>query len=164
MHSSYTTLGRDLRSTFDEIMSQMEGQRAEINTLRSQLQGAARQAVEESQLSSAQVKQLAEEERRVLDVERQQLFSQIKSLIEEADQKRADRWQRGLAGIETGVTSSAAALDLVRSSYSEKMDVWDEKEKEFVGHVDVARNTVAQRIDVDRDVSIRVPRHQDIQS
>jgi DNA phosphorothioation-dependent restriction protein DptG len=138
---------------FGDILRQVETQRAEIGTLRSQLQEAARQAVEDTQSSSTRMQMLMEVEQEAAEAERSQLFSKLKSLIEETDQKRADRIRKGIDGVKSDMTSSSDALELARASYSTSMDIWDEKEGKLVERITTSHEGVDNRMRCDWTVS-----------
>lgn len=134
-------------------MDHVERQRNEICGLQSQLGEAVHRAVGENIASSSRIEQMMEEEKQAAEAERLQLFSQIKYLIEEADQNRVERIRKSIDVIRTDMTSSTNTLELARSSHSSKMDTWEKKENDLVEQITASCEDVENRMQCDWSVS-----------
>ena len=97
LHTSYSSLGRDFKSIFEELVKHLEGQRAESQALRQELDEALQaKSMAEEELSS-RLKDTLREQQVQATTDRQQLLSQISALIESSGKGRIDGGRQRLA-------------------------------------------------------------------
>ncbi|ORY54857.1 P-loop containing nucleoside triphosphate hydrolase protein, partial [Pseudomassariella vexata] len=81
LHTSYSTLGKDFKSIFEELLKHITSQKQESDRLRQQLQGASESIFQTNASISARIQEVINEERKQAAEDRQKLLMQISSLI-----------------------------------------------------------------------------------
>ncbi|KAF7164002.1 hypothetical protein CNMCM5623_008641 [Aspergillus felis] len=149
LHASYSTLGKDLKSMFEDMVAHVNSQRAEINQLRLQLQEANQQAVEANRRASAHLAQTLEEENAHAEAERDNLMSQIRSLIEESRQRQFGRLKGRVDGLRTDIMSSGDSLEQSTAHYDRQVDEWVFKSEQFAKDVIASRDEFKTKMQSD---------------
>ncbi|GIK04279.1 kinesin motor protein cin8 [Aspergillus viridinutans] len=149
LHASYSTLGKDLKSMFEDMVVHVNSQKAEINQLRLQLQEANQQAVEANRRASAHLAQTLEEENAQAEAERDNLMSQIRSLIEESRQRQFGRLKGRVEGLRTDIMSSGDSLEQATAHYDRQVDEWVFKSEQFAKDVIASRDEVKTKMQSD---------------
>ncbi|RHZ53732.1 putative kinesin family protein (BimC) [Aspergillus thermomutatus] len=149
LHASYSTLGKDLKSMFEDMVAHVNTQKAEINQLRLQLQEANQQAVEANRRASAHLAQTLEEENTHAEAERDNLMSQIKSLIEESRQRHFGRLKGRVECLRTDIMSSGDSLEQATAHYDRQVDEWVFKSEQFAKDVIASRDEVKTKMQSD---------------
>lgn len=154
LHSSYSTLGKDFKSMFENMASHLDQQKSEVNRLRHELQQANRELVESNREASLNLAQVLEEEQANSRTERENLMSQIRSLMEESSQRQSSRLRNKVEGLRNDITSSADALEHATSQHDRQVDEWIFKEEQFGKDVTESRNEIKTRMRNDWEVRI----------
>ncbi|KAL8650038.1 MAG: hypothetical protein Q9226_005314, partial [Calogaya cf. arnoldii] len=149
LHTSYSSLGRDFKAIFEELVKHVNTQKAEADELRSQISTAARSAVQAEANMSSRLDSVLKEERAQAAEDRQNLLSQISLLVTNSGQAQDARWQSKINGIKTELTSSRSELESAEKKYSDSMGVWSEKENLLVEEVVKSRETLKSRMKKD---------------
>lgn len=155
LHNSYSTLGKDFKTIFEDLVKHITVQRSENDNLRLQLQSATRTIAlqEASMLTLVQDARdecrHAAEDRRQAAEETQKLLSQIMSQnaaqIAQAEAREA-RVAEKMAQIEKSVSDSRASREGAMAQYGEGMLAWDEKEGQLLETVKDSRDQLKTRL------------------
>ncbi|EAW20878.1 putative kinesin family protein (BimC) [Aspergillus fischeri NRRL 181] len=140
LHASYSALGKDLKSMFEDMVAHVNSQKAEIHQLRLQLQEANQQSVEANRRASAHLAQTMEEENAHAEAERDHLMSQIRSLIEESRQRQFGRLKGRVECVRTDIMSSGDSLEQATAHYDRQVDEWVFKSEQFAKDVIASRD------------------------
>ncbi|KMQ81404.1 kinesin related protein 2 [Lasius niger] len=95
LHNSYSSLGKDFKSVFEDLVRHITAQRSEADSLRRQLQSAANTVVLQNASLSKRIQEALDEERRQAAEDRQKLMAQMTTLVnaqaESHEARMADR-------------------------------------------------------------------------
>ncbi|KAL8829421.1 MAG: hypothetical protein Q9170_006174 [Blastenia crenularia] len=149
LHTSYSSLGRDFKSIFEELVKHVNIQKAEADTLRSQISTAAQLSMQTEAQISSQLQSVLEEERAHAAQDRQDLLSQITSLVNKSGETQDARWQSRISGIRSDIASSQSTFKGEEKKYSEAMSVWSKKENLLVEEVLKSRDALKSRMKKD---------------
>ncbi|KAL8761241.1 MAG: hypothetical protein Q9184_002621 [Pyrenodesmia sp. 2 TL-2023] len=144
LHTSYSSLGRDFKSIFEELVKHIHTQKAEADGLRGQISTAARGAMEAEAQVSTLLASAVNEERAQAANDRQDLLAQITSLVNKSGEMQDARWQSKIDDIRSDIALSRSKFAGEEKKYSEAMDVWSQKENLLVEEAVNERNTAIQ--------------------
>ena len=153
MHSSYASLGRDFKSTFDDLVKHLNEQQAEVNQLRQQIVQADMALLAANSTAQNKLTQVINEEKLKAAEERQHLLTQITSLVNSTAEAQESRMTSKIIGVSEGIDSAHAAYNTVHDAYNQGMDNWSKKSKELVSGVVSSRDSVKTKIKADFAVS-----------
>jgi kinesin family protein 11 len=153
LHGSYSSLGRDFKNLFEELIKHINSQKAEADDLRRQLTVASEVAMQANAAASARLDAVLTEERRQLAADRQSLLSQISSLITAQGEAQDVRLSSKVSEVQKDIIASKDAFEASRAKYSEGMDAWNDKETKLVGEVLRSRETLKSKLKEDWVVS-----------
>ncbi|KAF9870245.1 kinesin related protein 2 [Colletotrichum karsti] len=146
LHSSYSSLGKEFKSIFEELMRHITEQRSESDRLRQQLQDATDTVVEQNANISAQMQQVLDEERKQAAKDRQNLLAQITTLINAQAETQETRLAEKTSQLQKSVLDSNTALQGSVAQYSEDMTAWDSKEGQLLEEVAKSRDTMKNKL------------------
>ncbi|KAI4178142.1 MAG: hypothetical protein L6R41_008524 [Letrouitia leprolyta] len=149
LHTSYSSLGRDFKSIFEELVKHVNTQKAEADELRSQISMAAQTSIQTEAHISSQLQSALDEERAHAAQDRQDLLSQITSLVNKSGEMQDTRWQSKIDTIRSDIASSRSTLESEEKRYTEAMAVWSQKETLLVEEVLKSRDTLKSRMKKD---------------
>jgi kinesin family member 11 len=149
LHTSYSTLGKDFKNIFEELIRHLATQKAEADDLRKQLAIASSSIVEANTASSAKLEQVLTEERQQAAQDRQDLISQITGLITSNAEKQDARLTSKIGGIQAEIINSKASFETAQSNYNEGMDTWSTKESLLVEEVVKSREVLKHKLKKD---------------
>ena len=161
LHNSYSTLGKDFKTMFENMSTHLEQQKTEINRLRHELQESNRQAVEANRKASSNLAQVMEEEHASAQSERDNLMSQIRSLLEDSSQRQSSRLKTKVERLRTDISTSGDTLEQATAHYDRQVDEWVFKEEQFAKDVSASRDDIKIKMQNDwenfdqRNVSIQ---------
>ena len=141
---------------FDNVVTHVHNQKAEISELRSQLQQANQQTIEANRKASSQLAQSLEEEHASAEAERDQLMSQIKGLMDESRQRQFNRLKGRFDGVRTDLSSSGDALEQATTHHDRHVDEWVFRAEQFAKDVTASRDEVKTKMQTDWEVSLEV--------
>jgi kinesin family member 11 len=156
LHTSYSSLGKDFKGIFEELVSHIGAQRSESESLRQQLTSASNTILQQNTTISSRMQQVLEEERRQAAEDRQKLVAQISSLIDAQAERQESRLAGRAALLRQCVQESNTTFEGSVAEYGRGMDVWDKKEGQLLEVVARSRDTVKSKLKVDWTVSIIV--------
>jgi kinesin family protein 11 len=133
----------------------VNAQREEANKLREELTTASELAMQSNSAVSSKLDEVLREEREQAAADRQNLLSQITSLVRAQGEVQDARLGTKIEEVRTDVTSLKEAFEASQTQYSQGMDTWNEKEGELVEEVLRSRETLKSKLKEDWVVSSR---------
>lgn len=155
LHLSYSTLGHDFKSMFEELLNRIALQKEESHGLREQLEQAGETFIQSNTNISTQLQEVMNEERRQAAQERQKLLAQITILVNSHAEAQESRLANKAALIQQNVQENGAALEGSIAQYSEGMDTWNEGESNLLR--DVANSREKLKTKLKDDWTVRRP-------
>lgn len=153
LHASYSTLGKDFKTVFEDLTRHLVTQRSESERLRRQLQGAARTMMDQSETLARRIQDVVDEERRQAAEDRTQLMAQIGSLVAAQAEAQESRLAEKAALLRKGLTDASSTLGSSVERYDESMEAWDKKEGRLLEDVKGSRDLLKTRLQDDWNVS-----------
>ncbi|KAJ5806746.1 hypothetical protein N7474_010338 [Penicillium riverlandense] len=149
LHSSYTALGKDFKSMFENMTKHMDEQKSEINRLRLELQKANRQTVDTNRKASSNLAQVIEEEQASAQAERDTLMSQIRGLLEESNQRQSTRLKGKMDALRADISASGDSLEQATAQHDRHIDEWIFREEQFTKDVTASKDEIKTRMQND---------------
>ncbi|KAI9780147.1 MAG: kinesin motor protein cin8 [Geoglossum umbratile] len=149
LHASYSTLGKDFKSIFEELVKHINSQKAEADDLRRQLAVATADAVQTSATASARLDAALEGERQQSASDRKTLLSQIALLIESTAETQDARLISRIGSIQDDIHDSRSKFDVAQAKFNEGMNVWAQKENLLVEEVLKSREELKGKLKKD---------------
>ncbi|KAK0630196.1 P-loop containing nucleoside triphosphate hydrolase protein [Bombardia bombarda] len=146
LHASYSSLGKDFKTIFEDLLQHISAQKTESDKLRQQLEGASRIIVQSNTSVSARIQEVVDEERKRAAAERQSLVSQIASLINSQAEVQESRLAGKTAVIRQTVVDSNQIFGGSVAQYSEGMDAWSAKDSRLLDDAAQFRDTLKTRL------------------
>ncbi|KAL4805307.1 P-loop containing nucleoside triphosphate hydrolase protein [Aspergillus unguis] len=152
LHSSYSNLGKDLKSIFETMTAHLAEQRNEIDRLRVELQSSNRRNIETTHKASSHLAQAIEEEHVAAEAEREALMSQIRALVEESRQKQFGRLKTKIDTVRADISSSGDMLEQATAHHDRQVDEWVFKSEQFAKDVNASKDEVKTRLQSDWEI------------
>ncbi|KAI1422620.1 P-loop containing nucleoside triphosphate hydrolase protein [Xylaria sp. FL1777] len=149
LHTSYSTLGKDFKAIFEELLKHNAAQRKESDDLRKQLQSATETIAQSNTSISAQIENAIDEERRQVAEERRTLLTQITSLINTQAEVQGSRLANKAASIQRSVKENTTTLEGSIAQYAQGMDGWNAREGQFLDEIATSRETLKSKLQDD---------------
>ncbi|KAI2783791.1 kinesin-domain-containing protein, partial [Daldinia loculata] len=146
LHTSYSSLGKDFKSIFEELLKHITSQKNESDSLREQLHQASNTIVQTNTSISTQLQEVINEERRQAAEERQNLLAQITNLINSQAEIQESRLANKAVSIQQSVQGNSTALESSMAQFSQGMDNWNEKETRLLDEVANSRETLKTKL------------------
>lgn len=146
LHNSYSALGKDFKSIFEDLVRHITAQRSECDNLRRQLQTATNAAVVQNAGTSIKIQEALEEERRQAADDRQKLLAQITTLINTQAETQESRLADKANLIQKNIADANTSLEGAVSHYGQGMTAWDEKEAELLEEVKKSREQLKTKL------------------
>lgn len=153
LHTSYSSLGRDFKSTFEDIVKHLNAQKAEADELRRQLHTANLAALGANVMASSRLEQTLDEERKTAKTDREDLLAQIKGLIDDSAGKQDARLTSKIDNVKADLSVSRGSLEEADAKYEKGMDEWTRKEKLLVDEFMNSRDNLKSKMKQDWTVS-----------
>lgn len=149
LHASYSGLGKEIKSVFDDLTKQLTAQREESDRLRAALQDANRKNMQASLSAASQLEAALEVERKTADEERGQLMRSITDLVAQSDRKREARLDAALTSTQAGIVEATEQLETADKTYTEGMDKWIAQDSALREKVTKSKDDVKNRFKKD---------------
>ncbi|KAI8955568.1 P-loop containing nucleoside triphosphate hydrolase protein [Xylaria longipes] len=149
LHASYSALGKDFKTIFEDLLKHNAAQRKESDGLRERLQDAAETVKQSNASISMQIQNVIEQERQQATEERRTLLAQITSLINSQADTQESRLASKAAFIQRNVQENAAVLEGSMTQYAQGMDKWNAREGQFLDEVAASRETIKSKLQDD---------------
>ncbi|KAL1882105.1 hypothetical protein VTK73DRAFT_2196 [Phialemonium thermophilum] len=146
LHSSYSSLGKDFKTLFEELCRQINSQKAESDRLRRQLESATDVIMRSNQSISEQVQEALAQEREQAAEERQQLLSQITTLITSQAELQESRIAGKTSLIQKSFAESNKAFRGSVTQYSVGMDTWNAKGNELLDEISSTKSILKKKL------------------
>ncbi|EOD48270.1 putative kinesin-ii 85 kda subunit protein [Neofusicoccum parvum UCRNP2] len=149
LHSSYATLGRDFKGTFDDLIKQLNEQQGEADSLRKQISAAGSEVLSANKTAQTSLASVVEEEKQKAAAEREELLAQMAALISSTAAAQEQRLAERLASVGNDMNSANTTFETATESYNQGMDGWVSKSSELVSGVIKSRENVKTKIKAD---------------
>ncbi|KAF7557213.1 hypothetical protein G7046_g6095 [Stylonectria norvegica] len=146
LHTSYSSLAKDFKSIFEDLVRHIAAQRGEADTLRRQLQSATNTIVLQNSSTSTRIQEALEEERRTAIEDRSKLMTQIAGLINTQAETQETRLAEKASLIQKSLVDSNSYLEDAVLNYGQGMDTWDGKEGELLDEVKKSRDQLKTKL------------------
>ncbi|OIW23969.1 kinesin motor domain-containing protein [Coniochaeta ligniaria NRRL 30616] len=146
LQTSYSSLGKDFKTIFEDMVRSMDAQKNESDRLRRQLEGTGDDIVQSNEAISAQIREVVEQERKQAAEERQQLLSQIASLITSQAERQETRLAGKTALLQKSMSETNSTFQEGMAQFSTGMDAWNEKESELVAEVNKSKTAMKKKM------------------
>jgi kinesin family protein 11 len=153
LHESYSSLGRDFKTLFEDLLKHISEQRAEADCLRQKLHAASELAMQSNAQAAAKLDQVLREERQQAALDRQTLLSQISNLVTAQGEAQDQRLSTRIGLVQESVLSSKETFEASRTEYAQHMKTWDEKEERLIDGLRQSRDTLKSKLKDDWAVS-----------
>jgi kinesin family protein 11 len=153
VHASYASLGRDFKTTFDDLVKDLNEQQAENERLHQQVVEANTALIEANKASEGQLAKLVDEEKQKSAEDRQELLSQITALMTANASAQEKRLEERLSAVREEIAAANAAYEAKQDVYREGVNAWTEKSRDILAGVSKSRETVKTKIKSDFAVS-----------
>jgi len=149
LHGSYSSLGRDFKALFEDLLKHVNAQKAEADELRKQLTAASELAMQSNAAVASRLDEVLREERDQAALDRQNLLSQITNLVMAQGETQDARLRAKIEVVRKDVTTSKEIFEASQAQYSKGMDAWGEKEGQLVEEVLRSRETLKSKLKED---------------
>ncbi|RCI12357.1 hypothetical protein L249_0216 [Ophiocordyceps polyrhachis-furcata BCC 54312] len=146
LHDSYSSLGKDFKSIFDDLVRHMTAQRSEAESLRRQLQATAAAAALQNASAAARIQEALDEERRQAADDRQKLTAQVATLVAAQAESHEARLTERASLLHRAVTDCGASLEAAAAQHGRGMDAWDEREGRLLDEVRRSRDQLKAKL------------------
>lgn len=156
LHTSYSSLGRDFKSLFEDLLKHLNAQKAEAGLLRQQLSAASEFAMQSFAAASNRLSEVLREEKEQAAAERQNLLSQITNLVMSQGDQQDRRLEAKISEVQKDVLASKEGFESSHALYGKGMDAWNDKEVLLVEEVLRSRETLKSKLKDDWLVSSQI--------
>ncbi|KAF2224548.1 P-loop containing nucleoside triphosphate hydrolase protein [Elsinoe ampelina] len=149
LHGSYSSLGRDFKSIFEDVTRQMNEQRSEVQRLQMELAQANEGLVQSQVNSRRSLIEAMTAERETAATERTQLVSQIGALIQSSASAQEARVQSHIDALTSSAISSEATHAAAQTGYTDSMSTWANSSTALVTQLLSSRDSIKTKIKAD---------------
>ncbi|KAI9726881.1 MAG: kinesin motor protein cin8 [Chrysothrix sp. TS-e1954] len=149
LHASYNALGKDFKTTFDELVKHSQSQQDEADDLRRQLSEASRSLTKANESASERLESVVAEEKAHNAEERASLISQITSLVGHFGETQEKRLDSKVELLRNEIKESNIVFQKHQDSYNDSMDNWVGRGKGLHGKMVDSRERIKSKIKKD---------------
>ncbi|KAE9974393.1 hypothetical protein EG327_008791 [Venturia inaequalis] len=149
VHSSYASLAKDFKNTFDELVRELSDQQKEAEKLRHEIVQANNELALKNGASTMRLSTLLEEEKQTQALERQALLSQITALVNATSEKQQLRVEQGITSVQSELGEHGTAHGQVHDTFVTGGRQWSERSQAIVDKAMKSRETVKTKIKSD---------------
>lgn len=149
LHGSYSSLGREFKSIFEDITRQVAEQKSEVERLQSDLLAANTALVESHATANKALVDAVVVEKETAATERTQLLSQITHLINQSAEAQDARLQSHLNTFTASTTAATTTHISAQSIQSDSMTAWSDRSNSLLATLGNSRDTIKSRIKAD---------------
>jgi kinesin family protein 11 len=154
LHSSYASLGREFKNTFDDLVKNLNEQQVDNERLQQQVHDANAALLLANKASQGQLTQVIDEEKQKAAEERTQLLTHITSLITANAEAQEKRLSEKISTVSEGIDTASGAFETTQGAYTDGMKAWSNKSQDILTGVAKSREGVKTKIKTDFAVSI----------
>ncbi|CAE7205401.1 hypothetical protein CFE70_008614 [Pyrenophora teres f. teres 0-1] len=149
VHASYAGLGRDFKTTFDDLVKDLNDQQAENERLHQQVVETNAALIEANKASQDQLAKVVDEEKQKSAEDRQQLLSQITALVNASADAQEKRLDDRLSAMREEIQATNSVFEEKQGAYSEGVKAWSDKSRDILAGVSKSRDVVKTKIKSD---------------
>lgn len=149
LHSSYASLGRDFKSTFDELLRELNEQQEESQRVQQAMMKANGELCAQNEQLRARLTAVLEEEKQAAAVERQSLLSQIATLISNATSAHEARLERGINDVSRDLALRQQEHQRLNEAFNTDSGRLTEKSQALTNSMTKSRDTIKAKIKAD---------------
>ncbi|RFU32558.1 hypothetical protein B7463_g3800, partial [Scytalidium lignicola] len=149
LHGSYSSLGRDFKTLFEDVLNHINAQRVEVVDLRQQLHTAGEAAMQSNATAASRLEEVLNDERQQAAIDRQVLLGKITDLIEAQGNVEDQRITSNISEVQKAIFNSKEMFESATSQNDQRMEVWNTKEDELVQEVLKSRETLKSKLKED---------------
>lgn len=149
LHTSYSALGRDFKTIFEDVTRQMGEQKAEVERLQAELSTANANLVEAQNHNTTVITQALQDEQQIAAESRATLLTNIGLLIAEAANAQDQRIASHVASLNTSMETSHATHSIAQESYTKDMSSWSNASEALITQCLSSRDAVKAKIKAD---------------
>jgi kinesin family protein 11 len=153
VHTSYASLGRDFKTTFDDLVKDLNEQQAENERLHQHVLDANTALMKANKASQGQIAHVVDEEKQKSAEERHRLLTQITALISATADAQEMRLEEKLSNVSEEISTANAAFETKQGAYTEGVNAWSNRSQDILAGVSKSRDTVKTKIKSDFAVS-----------
>ena len=146
LHASYSSVGKDFKAVFEDLLRHMRAQKAESDRLRQELEEATQAIVESNESVSTRIQEVLDGERAQAAAERQALLAQITKLINSQAEVQDSRLAGKAALIQGTILDSNKTFEGGVAEYSSGMKAWSERDSKVLEDVAGSRDALKTRL------------------
>jgi kinesin family protein 11 len=135
------------------MLKHVAAQKEEANSLRRQLTAASELAMQANIAAEIKLDQVLRQEKAQAVTDRQNLLSQITSLVMAQGETQDSRLTDSIHGVRQDIIASKEAFESSHQQYSVSMDTWNEDEIKLVEEVNRSREALKSKLKEDWAVS-----------
>ena len=156
MHGSYSCLGRDIKSLFEELFKHFHAQKAQGNERNQQLDGASNAFAQSTATTSTSLTEIHREVLAQAAADRQALISQITDLISQQGDAQDRHLGNRIAEVQTQLDHSKDSFEASKVLYNQGVEAWNEKERRFMDDMSRTRDNLKSKLKDDWNVSLNL--------
>jgi kinesin family protein 11 len=149
VHSSYASLGRDFKTTFDDLVKDLNDQQAENERLHQQVLDANAALIAANKTSQGQIAHIVDEEKHKAAEERHRLLSQITALVSATADAQEMRLSEKLSGVSKDLVTANTSFEAKQDTYTEGITSWSSRSQDILAGVSKSRDAVKTKIKSD---------------
>lgn len=146
-------MGKDFKTTFDDLLKQMSSQQNEINRLQAELAEAGNTLVTANEITSSSIDTAIAEERAQSASDRADLVAQMTSLVQDFGNLQDQRLDAKATALREEIASANRSFNTRCTDNRGAMQAWTSKERELHSSIQKSRESVKRRIKTDWTVS-----------
>ncbi|MCJ1471923.1 kinesin motor protein cin8 [Lambiella insularis] len=149
LHNSYSSLGREFKNIFEELVKHLNSQKAESDDLRHELSVATQAAMKAEAQASMRLQECLDEERKQAATDRSNLLSQITGLVNANGVAQEERLNKKIDGIRNDMTAARTGFEAADKTFNDAMEIWSKKERILVEEVLKSRESLKSKMKKD---------------
>ena len=149
LHDSYSSLGSDFKVICNNMLRDLNAQKAEADELRVQLTAATQAAAQANERLEGRLSSCLDEERQQAAVDRQDLLAQITTLVNAGGKVQEDRLAKKISNVQEEMKTGRSDLQVAERKYNDAMQGWTKKEDQLAEDVRQTRDTLKEKLQTD---------------
>jgi kinesin family protein 11 len=159
LHTSYSAMGRDFKSTFDDLTKEIAEQREELDALRTQMCNANQRLDQEQKQTTDRFAELVEKEKELREQENRDLMQRIQLLVENTAKQQGLRMQE-VGSLPAQYRNIGDIHSKANETFSQTSKVLVDRSKEFGARVAKSRDSMKIKLQGDFAVSLHDLEHK----
>jgi kinesin family protein 11 len=149
LQASYVSLGREFKTTFEDLIKRMNEQQAEAQKLREQIMLSNTVFVEAGHTSQTELQKAVEEERQTAAAERAALIAKVAALINDSAATQEARLQGHIEQSNKRIKTSEDEYRSAQQTYGSGMDVWSASAQSLIDTSIKSRESIKSKLKAD---------------